>query len=93
MSSTKASPSERPRQRGKDYASTVMPAATSCCDVLVTCYLPEALRIAAFLNQPEQAEVKAAFLAAYPVMESSESGSAPERAMTAFAARTTAGGL
>ncbi len=57
---------------------------TACCNVLVSCYLPESLRIAAFLNQPQQAEVKAAFLAAYPAWQQ-RVGSAPEQAMTAFA--------
>ncbi len=57
---------------------------SSCCDILVTCYLPEALRIAAFLQQPEQAAVKAAFLATYPVWKE-RAGNASERAMAAFA--------
>lgn len=60
------------------------PGCSSCCAVLVTCYLPEALRIAAFLKQPEQAEAKAAFLAAYPTWKA-RTGSASERAMAAFA--------
>lgn len=38
----------------------------ACCEQLVMIYLPEAVRVAGWLNQPEQAEVKAAFLAAYP---------------------------
>lgn len=42
---------------------------SSCCDILVTCYLPEALRIATFLQQPEQAAVKAAFFGRLPGLE------------------------
>lgn len=56
---------------------------TSCCNVLVVCYLPEALRIASYLSQPEQAEAKAAFLAAYPQW-SAQAGNVPARATAAF---------
>ncbi|MBL8631979.1 MAG: YkgJ family cysteine cluster protein [Myxococcales bacterium] len=59
------------------------PGCTSCCEILVTCYLPEALRIVAFLKQPEQAETKAAFLAAYPAWKA-RAGRASEQAMAAF---------
>ena len=60
------------------------PGCSSCCAILVTCYLPEALRIAAYLKQPEHAEEKAAFLAAYPTWKQ-QTGSASERVMAAFA--------
>lgn len=56
---------------------------TACCCVLVVSYLPEVLRIAAFLNQPEQAEAKASFLASYPAWKQ-RSSDAPERALAAF---------
>ncbi|HNN50342.1 MAG TPA: YkgJ family cysteine cluster protein [Pseudomonadota bacterium] len=56
---------------------------TACCAVLVVSYLPEALRIAAYLNQPEHADAKAAFLAAYPRWKE-QAGNVPERATAAF---------
>jgi Fe-S-cluster containining protein len=56
---------------------------STCCGNLVSCYLPESLRIAEFLKQPEQAEVKAAFVAAYPSWRE-RTGDLPEQAMAAF---------
>lgn len=37
-----------------------------CCTIVVVVYLPEALRIARWLDEPENAEARARFLAAYP---------------------------
>ena len=48
--------------RAKAFYIYCQKGCTACCAVLVVSYLPEALRIAAYLNQPEHtADAKAAF--------------------------------
>jgi Fe-S-cluster containining protein len=42
------------------------PGCSACCDQLVAIYAAEAERIVDWLRAPERAEIKAAFLAAYP---------------------------
>lgn len=62
----------------------------SCCNVLVVCYQPEALRIVEFLRKPEQAQTLAAFLSAYGPWKA-QAGDVPERAQRAFVEGDQAG--
>jgi Fe-S-cluster containining protein len=50
----------------------------ACCTIQVVVYAPEAQRIAHFLNQPQNAALREAFLAAYPVWRA-QIGDGPER--------------
>lgn len=50
----------------------------ACCKIQVVVYAPEAQRIARYLNQPENAARKDAFLAAYPAWRD-QLGDGPER--------------
>src|SRR3569832_1673190 len=38
---------------------------SACCDILVVVYRPEAVRIARFLNEPENQDIREKFLTAY----------------------------
>jgi Fe-S-cluster containining protein len=42
------------------------PGCTGCCEELVMVFLPEALRVARWLEQPQNEAVRQAFLEAYP---------------------------
>lgn len=58
---------------------------SSCCDILVMAYRPETLQIARFLQQPENAEVKAGFLARYAAWREA-TGDTPEKLTALFVA-------
>jgi Fe-S-cluster containining protein len=69
--------------RGRKAAEAGMtfacaPGCSYCCEQLVMVWLPEALAAAAFLERPENAAAKAAFLAAYPSWRE-RVGDGPER--------------
>ncbi|MSP60939.1 MAG: hypothetical protein EXR72_11460 [Myxococcales bacterium] len=57
----------------------------ACCEVMVMVYRPEALAIARFLDRPENAAARAAFLAAYRPWRVAV-GDAPERLTDRFVA-------
>lgn len=58
---------------------------STCCEIMVMIYRPEALAIAAWLKQPENQEARAQFLAAYPAWRAAV-GDTPERLSRLFAA-------
>jgi len=64
------------RRMGKPLACA--PGCTGCCEELVMVFEPEAMRVARWLAQPEQADAKAAFLAGYAAWKA-QVGDAPER--------------
>lgn len=57
---------------------------STCCEIMVMCYRPEALAIAAWLNQPENQATRERFLAAYPAWRAAV-GDTPERLTRRFA--------
>lgn len=61
------------------------PGCASCCEVLVMTFRPEALRIARWLELPENTEVKAAFRERYRIWRE-RTGDLPERVADAFVA-------
>ena len=69
------------RRMGKPLACTR--GCTGCCEEMVMVFQPEAIRIARWLEQPENAAVKAAFLAAYPVWKL-QVGDVPDRLAALF---------
>lgn len=63
---------------------------SACCEELVMVFLPEAERVARWLELPANAAAKAAFLAAYPTWRA-RVGDAPERHAEIFARGDDAG--
>jgi Fe-S-cluster containining protein len=64
------------RRMGKPLACG--PGCTGCCEEMVMVFRPEVLRIVRWLQQPEHASVKDAFLAAYPAWKA-RAGDAGDR--------------
>jgi hypothetical protein len=78
------------RRMGKPLACG--PGCTGCCEELVMVWKPEAVRIARWLQRPENAAVKQAFLAAYPAWKQ-RVGDAPARLAELFRSGDDAGHL
>lgn len=70
-------------QRGRPVACHA--GCAGCCEEPVMIFLPEALRIASFLLQPENAAIKQAFLDAYPRWKE-KAGDGPQRLSDLFRA-------
>jgi hypothetical protein len=76
------------RRMGKPLACG--PGCTGCCEEMVMVFRPEALRVARWLEEPEHAAIKQAFLAAYPAWKQ-RAGDTGERLATLFRSGDDAG--
>jgi hypothetical protein len=73
---------EAAAQRGQALACAA--GCSGCCEEPVMVFLPEAARVALFLNRPENAATRQAFLDAYAAWRA-RAGDGPERLATVFA--------
>jgi hypothetical protein len=75
--------------RAQGYRIACESGCNACCEVLVLVYEPEAVAIARWLRQPENAEARGAFLAAFDAWRA-RVGDLPERLTALFVKGDTA---